>query len=365
MTAKKIGGKTVNEILLDLSIEYGVSLERLKGSEVRKALELLAELDEELLVQITGRIDRLGPVERQLFGAGKYTTERLQKLRAELRRVADDSYALLIGDLRATLDQVAKDAAAFEAAGLNRTVNAVIKGEFGAIAVSANALRAVVRERPIEGKHLAKYVKDWSETKKALVEQEIKKGFLASETTRDIIKRVAGPAGLVRSRNRAEAVVRTAIQNIAAGSRELLWEQNADIIKGVRWVSTLDSDTCVRCARLDGKVYKVGEGPRPTLHEFCRCTTVAVLTGFNIKGERASIFGPVPDDVTFDDFLKRRGAAFQDDVLGVTKGRLYRRGGVKLDDFVDKSGREFNLSDLAERNAGAFLRAGLDPSDYR
>lgn len=361
----RIGGKTVNDILLDLALEHGVSIERLKSSEVKKALDLLAEVDEELLTQIAGRIERLGPVERQLFGAGKYTTQRLQKLRETLRGLADDSYSIFVGKLRTTLDGVAKQSADFEREGLSKTINLAISGSYDVAAVSATSLRAIVRTRPIDGKHLQPFVKDWSQTKRKLVEQEMRKGVLANETVSQIVKRINGPSAFVRSRRSAEAIVRTSVQEITGAAREAVWTANADVIKGVRWVATLDNRTCVLCGPLDGKVFKLEEGPRPPRHPNCRCVTVAITTASGISGERASAFGPVPKDITFDEFMRQRGAGFQDDVLGVTKARLYRKGGVKLDDFVDKSGREFTLDDLVNRNAAAFKRAGLDPDDFR
>lgn len=360
----RIGGDTVNEILLDLSIEHGVALERLKSSEVKKALDLLAEVDEELLVQIVGRVERLGPVERQLFGAGKYTTQRLQRLRKSFRALADRSYDLFIGRLRTVLDEVSKESAAFERAALERTINPVLKGEFVVTAVSGNTLRAVVRTTPIEGEVLQPFVREWADRKKRRVEREIRKGVVANETIPQITRRITGPAGYVTSRRSAETIVRTAVQTISEAARQEVWNANAEIIKGLKWVATLDNDLCKICAGLaqewgDKKLLPIDSGPRPTIHPNCRCVTVAVTTASNIPGERASAFGPVPKNITMDQFFKQRGVDYQDDVLGPTRGKLYRKGGLQLNDFVDKSGREFTLDDLRDRHAKAFERAGI------
>lgn len=354
----RISGRTVNEILQALALEYGVSIERLKSSEVRKVLDLLAEVDEELLAKLSARLTRLGPVETQLFGAGRYTTERLQRLRDSLKEIADRSYQTFYERLKPTLEGVALNAAAFEAEALNRTIQAVAV-QFETATVSAATLRAIVRERPIDGKLLEPFVRDWSETKRALVEQEIRKGLVSGETIPQIVKRVRGPEAFVRSRRSAEAIVRTSVASVMNASREAVWEANADVIKGIRWSSTLDSRTCVICASLDGKVYDMNAGPRPPAHANCRCATVAVTVASNIPGARASEFGPVPRDQSFGDFLKERGAVYQDDVLGPARGALFRKGGLDLTDFVDKSGRPFSLDELRRRNAEAFTRAGL------
>lgn len=76
-------------------------------------------------------------------------------------------------------------------------------------------------------------------------------------------------------------------------------------------------------------------------------------------GTRASMDGQVPADTTYGQWLKRQSAARQDDVLGPTRGALFRRGGLTIDKFADERGRELTLAELRERDAEAFSRAGL------
>jgi hypothetical protein len=57
--------------------------------------------------------------------------------------------------------------------------------------------------------------------------------------------------------------------------------------------------------------------------------------------------------------LRGKPAEFQDEILGVTKGRLFREGGLTLDRFVDSKGREYSLDELRKRDADAFEKAGL------
>ena len=69
--------------------------------------------------------------------------------------------------------------------------------------------------------------------------------------------------------------------------------------------------------------------------------------------------GQVPADMTYQDWLRKQPASRQDDILGVTKGKLFRQGGLTLDRFVDRAGRELNLTELRKKNAEAFAKAGL------
>jgi hypothetical protein len=71
------------------------------------------------------------------------------------------------------------------------------------------------------------------------------------------------------------------------------------------------------------------------------------------------VVGRVPATTSYQDFLMRQKPAFQDEVLGKRKGQLFRKGGLKLDQFVDRAGNELTLAELAAANPGAFARAGL------
>jgi SPP1 gp7 family putative phage head morphogenesis protein len=74
--------------------------------------------------------------------------------------------------------------------------------------------------------------------------------------------------------------------------------------------------------------------------------------------------GQVPKDTTYQQWLTRQPKVFQDDVLGQTKGKLFRDGDLKLTQFIDKQGVTLSLHELAQTNPAAFLAAGLKPEDF-
>lgn len=100
----------------------------------------------------------------------------------------------------------------------------------------------------------------------------------------------------------------------------------------------------------------------------CRSTTVAVLKswkemGISLaeapEGTRASMDGQVAASTTYDKWLRGRSVEFQEDILGVTKAKLFRQGGLTLDKFVDRNGAEYTLDELRKRESAAFAAAGL------
>lgn len=365
---------TINERALNAAIRHAVFLERLKISEVKRLLSLLEELDASLTEKIGRRIDRLGPVSRQQWGRGLVTTERAVQLRETIRAFATDARNLIEREFVAsTLVEVSTTEGDFSA----RRLQSILPIEWDVVTPGVDQLRAAARSAVIRGTPVEDWVSEWSEKRRRAVERRIRLGFIEGETTDDIVRGVLGRAAqnyrdgaLAPSRRGVEALVRTSINHVATEAREMTYGENADLVSGVQWVSTLDSRTTPICRALDGKVFKVGEGRRPPAHANCRSTTVPVLKSWKELGidaeeiapsTRASMNGQVAEAETYQSWLAKQPTEFQNEVLGETKGILFRKGGLPLDRFVDlQSGREFTITELRRREMEAFKKAGLD-----
>ena len=59
----------------------------------------------------------------------------------------------------------------------------------------------------------------------------------------------------------AATIARTAVTEASASAREATYAANADVLRGVQIVATLDSRTTQVCRHYDGKVFPVNEGP--------------------------------------------------------------------------------------------------------
>ena len=74
--------------------------------------------------------------------------------------------------------------------------------------------------------------------------------------------------------------------------------------------------------------------------------------------------GTVPAKQTYSEFFAEQSKAFQDDVLGPTRAKLFRDGNLKLSKFVNRNGDELTLAQLVRRDRQAFIDAGLDPKNF-
>ena len=105
----------------------------------------------------------------------------------------------------------------------------------------------------------------------------------------------------------------------------------------VRWVSVLDGKTTAICRSRSGKIYPAGSGPRPPAHVRCRSIVVPHLPG---KGDF--------EEPTYSDWLKKQTPDRVRQILGQTKGNMFLRGELSLDDMVTAKGRELTLKELAK-----------------
>jgi hypothetical protein len=84
--------------------------------------------------------------------------------------------------------------------------------------------------------------------------------------------------------------------------------------------------------------------------------------GIDINDElpstRASIDGQVAESTTYGQWLAKRSVAEQDDILGKSRGKLFRAG-MPMERFVDRAGAELTLAEMRVKDSALFKRAGL------
>lgn len=346
---------SVNETLFDAGVRHAVALERFKGGEAKRLAGAYKELEADLLA----RLAKHDPTSVK----GRYMRARLELLLRETREVIRAFTGQMELDFNATMRDLAGTEAALHASFLQ---GAVLVGIDWAVP-AVSQVRAAVFAEPMQGR----FLKEWFQTLAVVTQDRVKAairlGVLEGQTVRDIGLRIRNATG--QSRRGAEMVVRTAVNHVSQVARQQVYQENADIVKGVRWVATLDGRTSAVCRARDGEVYPLDSGPRPPAHPGCRSSTSPVLKswrelGIDLddapEGMRASMDGQVPASTTYPEWLKRQPAAVQDDILGVQKGALFRRGGLTLDRFVAADGSELNLDGLRAKYPQAFGRAGLN-----
>jgi hypothetical protein len=215
-------------------------------------------------------------------------------------------------------------------------------------------------------------------------------------------------AGSENSRS-VTAVIKTAVGHVSAETRKEFTEANTLVLTDQDvFAAVLDGHTTPRCRSLNGKKFKRGIGPYPPLHMGCRSVRFAVVDGKAIKqfplkpryeqqwtkifGEKNGLpdlrteagvpyrlreayekfkgkqiddmVGPYPEPEVYSSWLRNQSKEIREDILGRDRAKLFSEGKLGLDKFVDYTGREYTLAELAARMPEVFKRAGLDPKSF-
>jgi SPP1 gp7 family putative phage head morphogenesis protein len=396
---------TTNVALRDAMVRHQIQLQRFAKGVTKKIHDVLNKSEQDIAQMIRDRLAAAVGLDTVA------DVRRLQTVLSMLENLRTTTWDTLDATWNEQLIALATTEPGFLANQLDTTSPVVLDMAMPALA----QLKSIVTSSPFEGQTL----KDWSASLAAddirRMEAQIRLGMVAGEDSATIARRIVGSAKLLGkdgatqiTRDKAAAITRTAVNFIANQARRAFILDNQEIFQQEMFVATLDDRTTMLCASLDGDLFDVGKGPVPPLHWNCRSTRVPVLEG-NVVGQRpfkASTekqmlkdfakqqgikpvasrdslprgmkgkydkfaqkavrdqTGQVPANTSYQQWLSTQSAAFQDDVLGQTKGQLFRNGGLTLKKFVAVDGSELSLSDLATKQASAFRAAGLDPGNF-
>ena len=345
-------------------------MQRFKSHEVK---EVIGFLNKHVYPDVQKRVTRqLERIEVKGPNPGAATLKRLQSMEIQVGEVLGNGYSdarrLLVGDL----DALAKTQATWQAEQLKSVSIERLKP----VLPTALQLRTIVRNRPFEGRLLKEWWKDLSVKAKTGVMSQVRLGMVQGESNEAIVRRVIGTRargyedGIIGlERRNATTIVRTAVQHTSNAARDLLYEENDDLVKGVQWVATLDVTTCIECGGLDGRVFNLRDGPRPPAHMRCRCTTVPVMRSWKelgikakeITGEqRNSMDGMVPAKTTYAQWIKNAPPKIQNEALGLKRAELLRSNKkVDITQFVDRTGRTLSLDQIGKFESAAFSEAPI------
>lgn len=396
--------RNANRQLFDAMLRHQIMLLKLDRSIRDDVFRILDATEKDLAAQIVSRLRDGG---RSALG-----TQRLVALERWIKSTRLDAWDQVtekwVEDLIAAAKTEVKTHEGIARTAAPVTLELVVPGN--------QALRAIATATPFQGKVLKDWADNIAQADIQRIIDQIKIGLVQGETGEQIATRIVGSARLRYTdgvtqitRNNAEAITRTAVNAIMHAARDEFYSANADVFDRERFVATLDARTTPQCRANDGKVWPRGEGPQPPLHFNCRSIRIpyfsdralykrparahtekellrqfAELEGLDTvpstreglpygykqlfdqfaAGQIRRMTSIVPATETYQTWLMRQPKQFIDDILGPTRGKLFRTGQLTLDRFVDTSGKNLSLSDLARGHAAAFRAAGLDPEDF-
>lgn len=407
---------TANQTLFDATLRHQVALRRYGDTTLRRIARLLEQADRDLAERIRKRLDNLGTLSAT-------RTQRLEELLREVQQLRAVVHKELRSEARAELRELAGVEAEWERQVLIASIPVQVNldlpsaEQLRAVVHSRPFQGRFLREwfRSLEQSE-RRGLRD-------ALRMGVTNGESTDDIVRRVVGTRANnySDGVMSvSRRNATTVMRTATTHVSNAARAEVWSANRGVVKALRWTATLDGRTSAVCRSRDGALTPLGDEPlpkgtdllrppdaRPPAHMNCRSVMVAVIDPDVVTGERPTVtdtrnrrvreidfraeakaedpsrwrqmtvkqrnqriaelrkewsdanIGQVPAKTNYQSWLTRQSERFQDEVLGPTRGKLFRDGGLTLDNFVDATGRELTLTELARRYPDAFEMGGL------
>ena len=301
MSGTQAAERTANEVYLDAVLRHQIDIRRYTLGEIQRIRALLEEADRDLVAQLREMLSSFDlPA-----GRDDFTIQRIRALLEDVRAARTATMEALRTGVEERLTQLAP----LEGRHEEDVLLASIPVQLELATVRLAQLRAVVKRGAFEGQLLSQWFSQLAAQDQQRLERALAIGMTNGETLEQILRRVVGTrAGAYQdgilsiSRRNAEAIVRTAVNQVSNDARAEVWDANSDIIEGERWTATLDGRTSAICRARDGQVFPLGEGPRPPAHFNCRSVMVAVISGVGVAGERPYVVDTRRPDARRADF---------------------------------------------------------------
>lgn len=346
---------TTNSFLIDSAARHTVFVQRFAGGQRNELLPFVDRVRRETSRRL--REEDLTNISRR----------KLLALEADLTELTKSIY----DEMGEQLTEEMKDFSVYEAGFSSRMFEKATDVSFTVPAptvIEAAVLSKSMGIRPGKrGQTVAGVLAQFSDKKAKQIVQIVKDGAVAGRTTQEVVKDINTISGLQKAQ--VGSLVRTITNHVSSEAREITMRANKDIVKGVEWVSVLDSRTSASCRSLDGKIFPIGKGPRPPIHWACRSTVIpAVKDEFKIRPDDDKATRPAIDadgvtdeksTTTYNSWIKRQSKSFQEEVMGPTRAKLLREGNLSMDKFVDENFQELSLDQLKRKEPAAFESAGI------
>lgn len=376
---------SVNGEIADRAIRHALFLEGLKTHEVNKIIHFLnSEVFPDLVETV-----------RKQLEAGivlTFSAERLRNLIKATDQVIRVGMRAARNGFAKELYEIAVSESEWQAAILSKATPKIFGIDF--ITPSPQYLRTIVHSKPFGSRGvpgvnmtLGKWWNKLANDTKTNLTKAIKFGMVEGESIPQIMSRIRGTRArgykdgiLDVCRRDAEAIARTAVANVSNTARAATFSENSDVVKGWRYVATLDARTTPICMSLDGQTFDIGEGAarRPPQHFNCRSTMAPITKswkelGFNdfkdtppgkrfarmypnepvphknvreFKKATAQMTGKVPANMKYPEWLKGQPLWVQEKALGKRRALLFRQGKLDIQGYAQNKGWNISRQEL-------------------
>lgn len=366
----------------DWANRHAIDLARVEAGSVKAVESFLGELEGDLTAIV---------VKGDLKPGKK---ERVERVIKSAQDAIGKTYSAVQADQADTLKAVAKTSDKIAAKSMNAAVGVDV---FNPI-LTESQLTSLVKDRNVFGASSGEWWKGQDAALRDKFAKQMRQGYALGEDVDSLARRIRGTKangytdGIMKaSRREAQALARSSVQTVSNAARLKSFEGMGAMLKGIEWISTLDTRTTPICKALDGLQWSFpdlkpkGHGkafPGPTAHWNCRSTQTPVVASWDdLAGKklaaldnatlqarveeklkkkgwsdervakvkvkaRASMDGQVSRKMDFEAWLKSKPQSFQRKTLGPSRFALWQAGKITTRDLTDQDNRPLTVAEL-------------------
>lgn len=367
---------------IEAVIRQTVQLQRLNNAIARDSSGILRSMFDDIVAELA-RIDPTGPA------ALRYQRARVARLIARVEDVTGEAFTEWNRVVRGDLARLGRVTGVQASADLIATLGTAA-GAVKMVAPTQNMVKAILDTNPFRGETL----KGWAKVQRAgtvrRVRQVVQRGMMEERGISWLVRQVRGGNGVrgvwQTTRQNAEAIVRTAVTEVATQAQLLTYRSNPRVVAEVEWIGTLDHLTCLICQALDGKIMSAANpSETPPAHHQCRCTLVPIpnwdalglkppepgerfardqdarLRGESLSKQRTQVSG----DTKYETWLRGQKPEVVKDILGPGRAKLFLNRKMRLDRMISTDRRILTLNQLEKKLAKTAKPKGPDFSSRR
>lgn len=242
--------------IYDLIVKHRVNLEKLKNQISKRAIKTFISSYPEL--------------KPLFFGFESFSEKQVRELIKEINNILTVVNNDLMGDISKDSIAIAKYENKFQKLLIAKLTDNAVKPH----TLSNELIENIVFNTFTEGELFEKTFSRMNNDFRSQIERSIRMSVINGETGIQASSRIKDSYNLKRSQ--LDSLTRTLIQNAVNQSDEETYKTSV-LIEKVRYNAILDSRTTKICHDLNGKIFNVGEGPRPPQHFNCRSFTTVVF----------------------------------------------------------------------------------------
>jgi SPP1 gp7 family putative phage head morphogenesis protein len=261
--------------------------------------EEIAETLEGALATVSGQLADLTVQSEKTTVSMLKRQQRLERQKAGIEKALTEVYEDIGQVIKSRSLETAQAIPEIAAAILDKSLPEGVEAGLTLRTITKERLAAYWDSFQVEGQYFTNWLSKLKGNTAARIVKTAQESLVLGESSPALWKRLQ--EALSMGRQSAVGLAQTALHHAVSWAEHQTYLNNANRLKGYRFVAELDRRTTDICRSLDGREFSLTEAPIPPLHWKCRSWLHPLLKDVVVNGKRVPFddaLGPKYDQVT-------------------------------------------------------------------